>query len=364
LLNKLTDWFAPVTDRRRPTVRRSPARPARVRPSLEALEDRLVPAITYHGGPLLTHVDVNTVFYGQNWSTDDPTGNLRNSLIDYQKAMVQSPYLTMLGEYGVGRGSFGAYDPVYSGPKAGDTVTETQIQGMLLNEIAGKRLAYTPRELYFVYLPPNVRSAWDQVSSFNPTGSYGHHGSFNFFGSTVYYAVIQHPSVYPYGIGGLNTFQQLTEVSSHELAEAVTDPDVRLNDTGVAAGSQGGWFDSDKYVVWHSPLGWVSSANPHYQQEIGDYVNLQYDTFVANGTPYTVQKEWSNLFGKGILANGAQSYMTYYPVAPNWFNALTYHPWTNGGRAANYYSGVGMDGRTYLNYWLNPSELGGWFTIN
>jgi hypothetical protein len=34
---------------------------------LEALESRTVPTVTYHGGPLLGNVEVETVFIGSDW---------------------------------------------------------------------------------------------------------------------------------------------------------------------------------------------------------------------------------------------------------------------------------------------------------
>ena len=85
---------------------------------------------------------------------------------------------------------------------------------------------------------------------------------------TVYYAVITNP-VGQYAINwasnhGLNNFQGQTEVSTHELSEAVTDPNLNA---------------------------WYNGIN-----EIGDIVNFQYTTFDG----YTVQKEWSNEWQQGI----------------------------------------------------------------
>ena len=45
--------------------RRSAARPAPL--LVQQLESRLVPALTYHGGALLHHVDVQNVYLGDGW---------------------------------------------------------------------------------------------------------------------------------------------------------------------------------------------------------------------------------------------------------------------------------------------------------
>ena len=74
-----------------------------------------MPAITFHGGPVIAHVEVSTVFYGQSWNTSDPSAVNRGSLNQFQADITQSPYMAMLGEYGVGRGKLVSSDNV-TGP--------------------------------------------------------------------------------------------------------------------------------------------------------------------------------------------------------------------------------------------------------
>ena len=40
---------------------------SRFLPTLERLEDRLVPTVTYHGGTLLPHVEVQGMYLGSDW---------------------------------------------------------------------------------------------------------------------------------------------------------------------------------------------------------------------------------------------------------------------------------------------------------
>jgi hypothetical protein len=352
----LHECFAPA--------RREQSPSREFRPTLEPLSERIMPAITYHGGPVLSHVDVSTVFYGQNWKNSDAWGLGRYQLDKYLSDITGSPYMAMLGEYGVGRGQFDKYDDVTdsSSPSATGTVTvkESQIQGMLTREILGGKLPYERgQQLYIVYLAPNVKSQFDQVSSFNKTGSYGHHGSFQlpFLNTVVYYSVIQDSSQPSGPISGLNRFQYLTEVTSHELAEAATDPDVRLTDTGNSGGGNSAWWDSDQYIYLYYAV-----PNPNYQKEIGDIVNLQYANFVANGTTYTVQKEWSNYWGRGILVNGSQGWRMN--AGPDYFSYENSTSWNNGGYTAHEYYGTGTDGRTYLTFVTDTGALSGWYTLN
>jgi hypothetical protein len=45
-------------------------RTPKVRPQLEALENREVMSFTPHGGPVMTHVQAESVYYGQDWTTN------------------------------------------------------------------------------------------------------------------------------------------------------------------------------------------------------------------------------------------------------------------------------------------------------
>jgi hypothetical protein len=303
-------------------------RPRSARPAVEALDSRITPAVVYHGGALIAHANVSSVFYGQNWNTDDPTGNIRNTMIDFMKAVVKSPYMAQLGEYGVGRGTIGsAYVPVYSGPTRGGTVTEAQIQGLLTQEILNGKVPWAgSSQLYFVYLSPGVTSAFDQANGFA-----GHHSSFTLlpgiFNQPVYYAVI--PDT------GFSSIASLTAVTSHELGEAVTDPDLH-----------GGWYSSTG-------------------AEIGDGLEGQNGTLVANGYGWTVQKLWSNYFGKGIVANGSQAgLLDVPPTTPYAYQFGGWNTYSNGGRTTTYSWSVGWDGRYYLDFVTAAGDFAGTFTIN
>src|SRR5437588_3242027 len=57
------NWFAAPS-------RRPASRPRRCRLTLEPLERRDVPTVTYHGGPLLRNVEVEDVFLGSSWSSN------------------------------------------------------------------------------------------------------------------------------------------------------------------------------------------------------------------------------------------------------------------------------------------------------
>jgi hypothetical protein len=230
----------------------SPTRSRGARPRLEHLEDRTVPVVTYHGGPLLRSVGVESVFFGSNWSSNPALTQQAGTLDAFLQDIVNSPYMDMLQNagYGVGRGRFlnGIIDPVSLRRFVSDGQIENALAGLIAS---GGLQAPDANRLYVVFVQPGTEV-------FLPDGSnshsdfLGYHGSFRGpTGAPVYYAVIPYPGGINASIPGLsNPIDGMTNVTSHELGEAVTDP-------------AGDW----------GRIGWYDDAN---DGEIGDLVQGEY----------------------------------------------------------------------------------------
>src|SRR5439155_23793962 len=220
----------------------------KARPTVECLEARRLLSVTFHGGPLLQQVQVQTVYDGPAWSSNAGLQQESQQLDQFLGYLVNSPYMDVLSQYNVSHGQFAGNDVVPTGPVAGGTGDDTQIQQTLETELqAGHLEAPTANSLYIVYTPPHVvvtDGFADSIHDFT-----GHHSTFTDAGGhAVNYAVVANP------VGNspdqfLNVFQQLTETTSHELVEAVTDPDTLT-----------GWFDN----------------NAGDQSEIADLANGQF----------------------------------------------------------------------------------------
>jgi hypothetical protein len=349
--------FRPVLDAVGGT---SPAAARRLPPislEVEHLEQRVVPAgVSYHYGSVISHVQLETVYWGQDWS--QPTNQTTEQQLDtFNQSITQSSYMSMLGEYGVGQGNWVRNDIVTNSasPANGATVTDPQIQNMLTYEIGHLGVRHleesTGQQVYVVYLPPGVHSQNDENAPNG--GDLAHHNSFNMWYKhyspwgnywsydTVPYIVVPDPGTNPVwqthhadgtGAGdiaaGWTNFQKQTEVTSHELAEAVTDPVLGQ-----------GWCGND------------ANGNADASQEIGDLCNLQQTTL--NG--YFVQKEWSNYFNSA--------------------NAPLFE--TNGGLAGPYNGGwytsyngqtgfYAMDtyGNLYLDWQLADGTWSGYYAVS
>lgn len=216
------------------------------------------PKFTYRAGPLLTNVEVFTVFWGKAWQ-ESVNAALLKQLNDFFDFVLTSTLIDQLGEYSVtgkqiGRGVLiGTITLTDSEP--GTSIADSAIRSKLVNEISAGRLpAANANSLYFFYLPPGTQVTLSGSASC--TDFCGYH---DVTSGGIYYAVMPYPGCTGC-LGGLSAMDSLTSTSSHELCEAITDP---------VPGQ--GWYDDA-------------------HGEIGDICAWKTKKLDA----YTVQEEWTN----------------------------------------------------------------------
>lgn len=217
--------------------------------------------LTYRNGPLLTAVQVFTIFWGSAWQ-QAANASLMTKINPFFDFILTSQLMDQLGEYSVAGKTIGHGSrigtTVLPTPVLGSSVDDSAIQQMLQQEIsAGTLPATSANTLYFVFLPDGVTVT--QGGSASCQVFCGYHES---FGNNVYYAVMPYPGCSGC-TGGIAVFDALTSTTSHELCEAITDP---------VPGQ--GWYDDSN-------------------GEIGDI--CAWKTRKLGG--YTIQLEWSNQAG-------------------------------------------------------------------
>jgi hypothetical protein len=234
------------------------------RPEAAGVAAAVAPQLTYRGGPLLTSVEVVTVFWGAEWNQSPQSVVMKNMnlFFDY---ILTSALMDQLGEYSVPGENIGhgarAGTTILTSPAPSASVQDSTIQQLLQQEIASKNLpAPNPNSLYFIFLPPGVKVV--QGGSASCQDFCGYHDSAS---GNIFYAVMPYPSCSGC-TGGLTVADALTSTSSHELCEAITDP---------VPGQ--GWYDDNN-------------------GEIGDI--CAWKTRILGG--YTIQLEWSNHAGSCV----------------------------------------------------------------
>src|SRR5450755_3535135 len=258
--------------------------------------------LTYHNGPIISNVQVVQVLYGSGSYNAQVAGTTSPTMGNFYRDIAASGLITLFQQYNTnisggtgqvfGNGSFGGlFQIVPAAGNNGSTITDTQIQSELLAQITAGHLPApvndslgNPNTLYMIFFPPGKTISRGGSNSCVGGGFCAYHGttSTTFNTKHVLYGVMpdmQAGSGCSTGCGASSVFGNYTSVTSHELSEAMTDAQV-----GIA-------------TVIGPPLAWYDSTNG----EIGDICNGQQGSYVANGTTYTIQLEFSNSANNCVL---------------------------------------------------------------
>ncbi|MBV9572889.1 MAG: choice-of-anchor D domain-containing protein [Acidobacteriales bacterium] len=299
--------------------------------------------LNYYGGPVISNVQVVVIFWGSNV---DPT--VTSQIGGFYQGVTNSSYFDLLQEYDtnitplgggfgtnqtIGRGTFaGAYTIVPSVCGSSPcTIDDSQIQSELLAQMNAGHVpppsfdnSANLNTVYMIYFPPGVISTLRQWTSCAPGGFCAYH----YTTSGTYYSRNLAYGVFPdfgsgsgcdVGCGYGTEFQNLTSVSSHELAESVTDVDVGIGSTSSA------------------PLAWSTSTG----QEIGDLCNQQESNVSTPTGAYTVQQLWSNVANACVTTGAHPVYTLAAPTGATSGTAFSFTVTvTNAGKVDATYGGT------------------------
>jgi len=241
-----------------------------------------VPHLAYptsNGGALIQHVKVIDVFYS-------PGHKYKTMLESFYKAVLQSPYMDWLSEYNINgytinRGSFLlTFEDTNPNPATVQTVNpETYLKGL----IAAKKVPAPDADtMYMLYFPSGVDPNDGSGSSCILNGDFcAYHSSYLSGNQNVRYGVMPDMDAGKCNQGcGPAGFDSFTDVSSHELIEAITD-------------SENAWYDDGAPDV----------PNGNNCGEIGDICAVGGTAEGAMVAGYFVQNEWSNKNKKCIAVD-------------------------------------------------------------
>ena len=267
--------------------------------------------LTYFGGPVISNIHVVAVFWGTHVNTAITGAGGNTSIAQFFTDITQSRYIDLLSEYStigingagspgtssnqmMGRGQFdGAFTiaPSLCPGTTACSLTDGQIAAELAAQINASHLPQPVSDaqgnvssFYMIYFPAGVSISLDAVThSCVQFCAYHSNTPANFTPKLVPYGVqpdFAPPSGCATGCGdNAALFDNVTEVTSHEMSEAITDP---LVGSATTLASPLAWFDPGPDPA--NPLG-----------EIGDICLGQRATVPAGNTTYVVQQEFSNL---------------------------------------------------------------------
>ena len=136
--------------------------------------------------------------------------------------------------------NWGAFVDNRSAPSV---ISDSQLRNYLASLFNAGKVAARDDTVYGIYMPAGT---YVQLQgSYSCVSFCGYHGFFKYLGRNIKYAIFPYLSCSACSIAGLKVGDMLTIVSSHEIREAVTDP--QLNS----------WYDSQGYeaddkCAWHN----------------------------------------------------------------------------------------------------------------
>ncbi|PYS23620.1 MAG: hypothetical protein DMF72_08705 [Acidobacteria bacterium] len=185
--------------------------------------------ISYHGGPLILNTtNVYYIWYG-NWSGNSAT----TILTDLARSIGGSPYFNINTTYYNGSNvhvsnSVNYVNSVNDNYSQGTSLSDSAIQAVVAGAISGGALPYDTNAVYFVLTSADVTASSGFCTQYC---GWHTHGTIN--GFDIKYAFIGNPDRCPTaceaqttGPNGNAGADGMASIISHELEEAVTDPDL------------------------------------------------------------------------------------------------------------------------------------------
>jgi hypothetical protein len=164
----------------------------------------------------------------------------------YSSASTAGDY-TVVTQYGSGTtpisvtfSSAGAY---VDSQLAAKSISDSKIQSYLAGFFQRNLAVPSSSVIYGIYFPSGMKISLQGGTSCS--AFCGYHGHFNYNGTDVKYAVFPYTDCRACSMPGKAVADILTMVTSHEIREAVTDPD--LNAWYDAAG-----YEADDKCAWHN----------------------------------------------------------------------------------------------------------------
>jgi Ca2+-binding RTX toxin-like protein len=232
----ITKLFRQLNSPSRRSARRAPrhVKPRRSQLFVESLEERVTPTVSFfpqfgtettadHGGDKLGDTSpgmpVHLIFWGSYWSTTAGSQQA-NSLVSFlDTTLNDTAYLDGLHQYGVSRRAFASSDHpfVFNFSDPANNFSDGDVQDIVTHAIHHQGVpepdAFVNEPVYLVVTAPGAQ--------FEDHSAGGYHSDFHDF-TDIFSLDIDHVH---YGwIGNNGTLDGLTYVLSHEIVEAMTNP--------------------------------------------------------------------------------------------------------------------------------------------
>jgi hypothetical protein len=237
--------------------------------------------ISYHGGPVMLGTNhIYYIWYG-NWGANTANTILTN----LAQNIGGSPYFNINTTYYNGSNTHVSNSVSYGGSTNtpvggyGTSLTDAEIQSIVRDALESGRLAYDTSGIYFVLTSADVTASSGFCTQYC---GWHTHGTIN--GTDIKYSFIGNPDRCPSaceaqstGPNGNAGADGMASIISHELEEAVTDPDLNA------------WYDS-RGAENADKCAWTFGTT--FTTGNGAQANM-----TLGGLNYLIQRNWVNASG-------------------------------------------------------------------
>jgi hypothetical protein len=198
-----------------------------------------------HNGAVIQFVRVYLIFWGSAWASNPPPTPTTGQVTDAVNRILSGGYLTGLSQYrGIGQGYIlGTATVTASNPPNG--FTDTNVSNFIKGLISAGTIPDIDADnqtLYIVVMPRGTNAS-----------------NTSFIGEHTYYTDTKNSRVRFAWVTNDGTLSSVSNITSHEIAEAMTDPEGSsiLGDAGTCSGA--GWCEIGD--VCESTSGTVNGAS-------------------------------------------------------------------------------------------------------
>lgn len=210
-----------------------------------------------HGGPVMSNAGFWAVYWNDSVANSTQTSLGYATLAAQMDAFVtrfgnDSPYsslattddFSVVQQYGASISStvtnWGAF---VAKERTKSSISDSGIRNFIAGLFNSGKVPAATNIIYGVYLPAGMKVTMSGGASCSTFC--GYHGHFNYGGADIRYAVFPYLNCNACSLSGLSVADMMTIVASHEIREAVTDPQLNA------------WYDNQGYeaddkCAWHN----------------------------------------------------------------------------------------------------------------
>ncbi|HET9833485.1 MAG TPA: hypothetical protein VFP91_17315 [Vicinamibacterales bacterium] len=223
--------------------------------------------LTWHGGPQMNGAGFFAVYWNSSVANASGKGvtslgytTLQAELSDFVKLFADnadyspsdaSADFTVVQQYGVSNNiSSVPLSPVLTSlgyfvdnQPAQASISDAKLRSYLASVLDRGAVPVSTQVIYGIYLPPGMKVTLQGGASCR--SFCGYHGNFAYNGKDIKYAAFPYLNCSACMLSGLSVADMMTIVTSHEIREAVTDPDLN-------AWYDGAGYEADDKCAWHN----------------------------------------------------------------------------------------------------------------